>query len=229
MVMLAVFAVGMLIAHKTRFAHLCLRARRRPDLVELMGVPVARVTIGHLRPVEPPRRRRGRFVFALYTSSGYSLANRRRRARRDPASSSAARSSPRRRLHRRHLRRHPDLGPHPDLHRLRRHPPSWWTKIAIGILLFAFITLQRGLTKRTSSLPRLENMAGCRPGPPSGRNSRTLLSFEGFSKEKGASGPPFFFGHSSMRRVQGHHVPGGVQGSAPALTPPPRTPRRRPC
>ncbi len=33
-----------------------------------------------------------------------------------------------------------------DLHQLRRTLSSWWTKIAIGILLFIFIALQRGLT-----------------------------------------------------------------------------------
>ena len=39
-----------------------------------------------------------------------------------------------------------DPGADSDLHQLRRTLSSWWTKIAIGILLFIFIALQRGLT-----------------------------------------------------------------------------------
>ena len=37
-------------------------------------------------------------------------------------------------------------GTDPDLHQLDGTLSSWWTKIAIGILLFIFIALQRGLT-----------------------------------------------------------------------------------
>jgi simple sugar transport system permease protein len=71
--MVAVFALGILIAHRTRFGSYVYALGGGVQTARLMGVPVARTTIaiyalsGFLAGLSG-------IVFSLYTSAGYSLA-----------------------------------------------------------------------------------------------------------------------------------------------------------
>ncbi|RIY00845.1 sugar ABC transporter permease YjfF [Aureimonas flava] len=149
MVMLAVFALGMLVAHKTRFGTYVYALGGDRTSAELMGVPVARVTIG-IYALSSLLAGVAGVVFALYTSSGYSLAT--VGVELDAIAAVVIGGT---------------LltggvgfvagtfvgilisGLIQTYIVFDGTLSSWWTKIAIGILLFAFITLQRGLTKRT--------------------------------------------------------------------------------
>ncbi|ALN74439.1 galactofuranose ABC transporter, permease protein YjfF [Aureimonas sp. AU20] len=150
MVMLAVFAIGMLIAHKTRFGTYVYALGGDRTSAELMGVPVGRVTIG-IYALSSLLAGVAGVVFALYTSSGYSLAT--VGVELDAIAAVVIGGT---------------LltggvgfvagtlvgvlisGLIQTYIVFDGTLSSWWTKIAIGILLFAFITLQRVLTRRTS-------------------------------------------------------------------------------
>jgi simple sugar transport system permease protein len=150
MVMLAVFALGMIVAHKTRFGTYVYALGGDRTSAELMGVPVARVTIG-IYALSSLLAGVAGVVFALYTSSGYSLAT--VGVELDAIAAVVIGGT---------------LltggvgfvagtfvgvlisGLIQTYIVFDGTLSSWWTKIAIGLLLFAFITLQRGLTKRTS-------------------------------------------------------------------------------
>lgn len=150
MVMLAVFALGMLVAHKTRFGTYVYALGGDRNSAELMGVPVARVTIG-IYALSSLLAGVAGVVFALYTSSGYSLAT--VGVELDAIAAVVIGGT---------------LltggvgfvagtlvgvlisGLIQTYIVFDGTLSSWWTKIAIGILLFAFIALQRVLTKRTS-------------------------------------------------------------------------------
>jgi len=150
MVMLAVFALGMIIAHKTRFGTYVYALGGDRTSAELMGVPVARVTVG-IYALSSLLAGVAGVVFALYTSSGYSLAT--VGVELDAIAAVVIGGT---------------LltggvgfvagtfvgvlisGLIQTYIVFDGTLSSWWTKIAIGLLLFAFITLQRGLTKRTS-------------------------------------------------------------------------------
>ncbi|WP_062209973.1 galactofuranose ABC transporter, permease protein YjfF [Aureimonas sp. AU12] len=150
MVMLAVFALGMIIAHKTRFGTYVYALGGDRTSAELMGVPVARVTVG-IYALSSLLAGVAGVVFALYTSSGYSLAT--VGVELDAIAAVVIGGT---------------LltggvgfvagtfvgvlisGLIQTYIVFDGTLSSWWTKIAIGFLLFAFITLQRGLTQRTS-------------------------------------------------------------------------------
>ena len=150
MVMLAVFAIGILIAHKTRFGTYVYALGGDRNSAELMGVPVARVTIG-IYALSSLLAGVAGVVFALYTSSGYSLAT--VGVELDAIAAVVIGGT---------------LltggvgfvagtlvgvlisGLIQTYIVFDGTLSSWWTKIAIGILLFAFIALHRLLTQRTS-------------------------------------------------------------------------------
>ncbi|WP_019995884.1 galactofuranose ABC transporter, permease protein YjfF [Aureimonas ureilytica] len=154
MVMLAVFAIGILIAHKTRFGTYVYALGGDRNSAELMGVPVARVTIG-IYALSSLLAGVAGVVFALYTSSGYSLAT--VGVELDAIAAVVIGGT---------------LltggvgfvagtlvgvlisGLIQTYIVFDGTLSSWWTKIAIGILLFAFITLQRLLTQRTNLAAR---------------------------------------------------------------------------
>ncbi|MCO5732283.1 galactofuranose ABC transporter, permease protein YjfF [Rhizobium sp. SSA_523] len=73
LLMLAVFLVGGLIAHKTRFGSYVYALGGNPTSAALMGVPVARTTIGIYALASFLGGLAG-IVYSLYTSSGYPLA-----------------------------------------------------------------------------------------------------------------------------------------------------------
>ena len=71
--MLLVFAAGILIAHYTRFGSYVYAIGGNRQSAELMGVPVARTTIG-IYALSGFLSGLAGVVFSLYTSAGYSLA-----------------------------------------------------------------------------------------------------------------------------------------------------------
>ncbi|KQT57377.1 MULTISPECIES: galactofuranose ABC transporter, permease protein YjfF [unclassified Aureimonas] len=73
MIMLAVFAVGILIAHRTRFGRNVYALGGNPVSAELMGIPVARTTI-LIYMLSSLCAGIAGIVFSLYTAAGYSLA-----------------------------------------------------------------------------------------------------------------------------------------------------------
>jgi len=72
-VMLVVFAVGMLVAARTRFGANVYALGGNQQSAELMGVPVAKTTIG-IYALSGFLSGLAGIVYTLYTSSGYSLA-----------------------------------------------------------------------------------------------------------------------------------------------------------
>jgi simple sugar transport system permease protein len=64
LLMVAVFIIGALVAHRTRFGSYVYALGGNPVSASLMGVPVARSTLAALAGI----------VFSLYTSAGYPLA-----------------------------------------------------------------------------------------------------------------------------------------------------------
>lgn len=73
MVMLLVFAAGMLIASRTRFGANVYALGGNPQSAELMGVPIGSTTIG-IYALSGFLSGLAGIVYTLYTSSGYSLA-----------------------------------------------------------------------------------------------------------------------------------------------------------
>ena len=73
LLMVAVFIVGALVAHRTRFGSYVYALGGNPVSASLMGVPVARTTIG-VYMVSSTLAALAGIVFSLYTSAGYPLA-----------------------------------------------------------------------------------------------------------------------------------------------------------
>lgn len=73
MLMLAVFAVGILLAHRTRFGSYVYALGGSETSAALMGVPVARTTI-QIYILSSVTAGLAGIVFSLYTSAGYSLS-----------------------------------------------------------------------------------------------------------------------------------------------------------
>jgi len=145
MIMLCTFAVGMLIAHRTRFGANVYAIGGNRISAELMGVPVARTTIA-IYAMSSFLAGLAGIVFSLYTSAGYSLAA--VGVELDTIAAVVIGGT---------------LltggsgylagtfigvmmqGIVPTYIVFDGTLSSWWTKIVIGGLLFAFIALQRGL------------------------------------------------------------------------------------
>ncbi|MGX1098540.1 galactofuranose ABC transporter, permease protein YjfF [Amorphus sp. MBR-141] len=145
MVMLAVFAAGILIAQRTRFGRNVYALGGNRQSAELMGVPVARTTVsvyalsGFLAGVSG-------IVFSLYTSAGYSLAA--VGVELDAIAAVVIGGT---------LLTGGSgfvagtfigiliMGLIQTYIIFDGSLSSWWTKIVIGLLLFSFIALQRGL------------------------------------------------------------------------------------
>jgi len=73
LLMVAVFIIGALVAHRTRFGSYVYALGGNPVSASLMGVPVARTTIG-VYMVSSVLAALAGIVFSLYTSAGYPLA-----------------------------------------------------------------------------------------------------------------------------------------------------------
>ena len=73
MIMLAVFAVGILLAHRTRFGSNVYALGGSESSAALMGVPVARTTV-LIYMLSSTLAGLAGVVFSLYTSAGYSLS-----------------------------------------------------------------------------------------------------------------------------------------------------------
>ena len=145
MVMLAVFIIGGIIAHRTRFGANIYALGGNQQSAELMGVPVGRTTIG-IYTMSGVLSGLAGIVYTLYTSSGYSLAT--VGVELDAIASVVIGGTL--------LTGGAGLVAGTFVGILIQGLiqtyivfdgtlSSWWTKIAIGILLFLFIALQRGL------------------------------------------------------------------------------------
>ncbi len=145
MLMLAVFIVGGIIAHRTRFGANIYALGGNQQSAELMGVPIARTTIG-IYTMSGILSGLAGIVYTLYTSSGYSLAT--VGVELDAIASVVIGGTL--------LTGGAGLVAGTFVGILIQGLiqtyivfdgtlSSWWTKIAIGILLFLFIALQRGL------------------------------------------------------------------------------------
>lgn len=145
MLMLAVFIVGGIIAHRTRFGANIYALGGNQQSAELMGVPIARTTIA-IYTMSGVLSGLAGIVYTLYTSSGYSLAT--VGVELDAIASVVIGGTL--------LTGGAGLVAGTFVGILIQGLiqtyivfdgtlSSWWTKIAIGILLFLFIALQRGL------------------------------------------------------------------------------------
>jgi ribose/xylose/arabinose/galactoside ABC-type transport system permease subunit len=145
MVMLAVFAVGIVVAHRTRFGRNVYALGGNRQSAELMGVKVATTTIG-IYALSSFLAGLSGIVFSLYTSAGYSLAA--VGVELDAIAAVVIGGT---------LLTGGSgfvagtflgimiMGLIQTYIVFDGTLSSWWTKIVIGILLFAFIVLQRGL------------------------------------------------------------------------------------
>ncbi|MET0430602.1 MAG: galactofuranose ABC transporter, permease protein YjfF [Microvirga sp.] len=145
-VMLLVTAVGMVLLHSTRFGANVYALGGNRTSAELMGVPVGRTTV-QIYTLSSVLAALSGIVFSFYTSAGYSLA-----ATGVELDTIAAVVIGGTLL----------TGGYGTIFgtfvgiliqgliqtyiTFEGTLSSWWTKIAIGALLFAFIALQRGLT-----------------------------------------------------------------------------------
>ncbi len=145
MVMLAVFIVGGFVAHRTRFGANIYALGGNQQSAELMGVPIARTIIG-VYTLSGLLSGLAGIVYTLYTSSGYSLAT--VGVELDAIASVVIGGTL--------LTGGSGLVAGTLVGILIQGLiqtyivfdgtlSSWWTKIAIGVLLFLFIALQRGL------------------------------------------------------------------------------------
>jgi galactofuranose transport system permease protein len=146
MVMLVVVAAGIVLAHFTRFGANVYALGGNKTSAELMGVPVGRTTV-QIYTLSSVLAALSGIVFSFYTSAGYSLA-----ATGVELDTIAAVVIGGTLL----------TGGYGTIFgtfmgvliqgliqtyiTFEGTLSSWWTKIAIGALLFAFIALQRGLT-----------------------------------------------------------------------------------
>ena len=143
MVMLATFLVGVIVAHRSRFGANVYALGGSPQSAELMGVPVARTTI-QLYALSGFLAGLSGLVYTLYTSAGYSLAT--VGVELDAIAAVVVGGTL--------LTGGSGLvlgtlfgvliqGLIQTYIVFDGSLSSWWTKIAIGILLFTFIVLQR--------------------------------------------------------------------------------------
>lgn len=137
MLMLAVFIIGGIIAHRTRFGANIYALGGNAQSAELMGVPIGRTTIG-IYTMSGVLSGLAGIVYTLYTSSGYSLAT--VGVELDAIASVVIGGTL--------LTGGAGLVAGTFVGILiqtyivfDRTLSSWWTKIAIGILLFLFIAL----------------------------------------------------------------------------------------
>ncbi|OHV81832.1 galactofuranose ABC transporter, permease protein YjfF [Ensifer sp. LCM 4579] len=145
--MLLVFAVGIMIAHRTRFGTNVYALGGGAATAQLMGVPVARTTIG-IYALSGLLAGLSGIVFSLYTSAGYSLAA--VGVELDAITAVVIGGTLLtggsgfvagtlvgiliQGLIQTYITFDGTLS-------------SWWTKILIGLLLFAFILLQKGIIR----------------------------------------------------------------------------------
>ncbi|MBO0904684.1 galactofuranose ABC transporter, permease protein YjfF [Jiella sonneratiae] len=145
MAMLAVFAVGILVAHFTSFGRNVYAIGGNRQSAELMGVPIARTTIA-IYALSSFLAGLAGIAFSLYTSAGYSLAAVGVELDAIAAvviggtlltggSGFVAGT----------LLGILIMGLIQTYIVFDGTLSSWWTKIVIGLLLFSFIALQRGL------------------------------------------------------------------------------------
>ena len=145
MLMLLVFAAGMLIASRTRFGANVYALGGNPQSAELMGVPIGTTTIG-IYAVSGFLSGLAGIVYTLYTSSGYSLAT--VGVELDAIAAVVIGGTL--------LTGGTGLVAGTFVGLLIQGLiqtyivfdgtlSSWWTKIVIGVLLFVFIVLQRAI------------------------------------------------------------------------------------
>ena len=145
MVMLLVFAAGMLIASRTRFGANIYALGGNPQSAELMGVPIGATTIG-IYALSGFLSGLAGIVYTLYTSSGYSLAT--VGVELDAIAAVVIGGTL--------LTGGTGLVAGTFIGLLIQGLiqtyivfdgtlSSWWTKIVIGVLLFVFIVLQRAI------------------------------------------------------------------------------------
>lgn len=145
MIMLVVFAVGMLIASRTLFGANIYALGGNPQSAELMGVPTGRTTIG-IYALSGFLSGLSGIVYTLYTSSGYSLAT--VGVELDAIAAVVIGGTL--------LTGGTGLVAGTFIGLLIQGLiqtyivfdgtlSSWWTKIVIGVLLFVFIVLQRAI------------------------------------------------------------------------------------
>ena len=126
MIMLAVFAVAILLAHRTRFGSNVYALGGSETSAALMGVPVARTTIT-IYALSSFLAGLAGVVFSLYTSAGYSLNA---LGVELDAIAAVVIGGMLQGLVQTYIVFDGTLS-------------SWWTKIVVGVLLFMFIVLQR--------------------------------------------------------------------------------------
>ncbi|AQS63737.1 MULTISPECIES: galactofuranose ABC transporter, permease protein YjfF [Rhizobium/Agrobacterium group] len=145
MLMLLVFAAGMLIASRTRFGANIYALGGNPQSAELMGVPIGATTIG-IYALSGFLSGLAGIVYTLYTSSGYSLAT--VGVELDAIAAVVIGGTL--------LTGGTGLVAGTFIGLLIQGLiqtyivfdgtlSSWWTKIVIGVLLFVFIVLQRAI------------------------------------------------------------------------------------
>ena len=145
MLMLLVFAAGMLIASRTRFGANVYALGGNPQSAELMGVPIGATTIG-IYALSGFLSGLAGIVYTLYTSSGYSLAT--VGVELDAIAAVVIGGTL--------LTGGTGLVAGTFIGLLIQGLiqtyivfdgtlSSWWTKIVIGVLLFVFIVLQRAI------------------------------------------------------------------------------------
>ncbi|QBJ16007.1 sugar ABC transporter permease YjfF [Agrobacterium sp. 33MFTa1.1] len=145
MLMLVVFAAGMLIASRTRFGANVYALGGNPQSAELMGVPIGTTTIG-IYALSGFLSGLAGIVYTLYTSSGYSLAT--VGVELDAIAAVVIGGTL--------LTGGTGLVAGTFVGLLIQGLiqtyivfdgtlSSWWTKIVIGVLLFVFIVLQRAI------------------------------------------------------------------------------------
>ncbi|MDP9771517.1 galactofuranose ABC transporter, permease protein YjfF [Agrobacterium pusense] len=145
MLMLLVFAAGMLIASRTRFGANVYALGGNPQSAELMGVPIGTTTIG-IYALSGCLSGLAGIVYTLYTSSGYSLAT--VGVELDAIAAVVIGGTL--------LTGGTGLVAGTFVGLLIQGLiqtyivfdgtlSSWWTKIVIGVLLFVFIVLQRAI------------------------------------------------------------------------------------
>lgn len=145
LLMLGVVVIGIFLAHRTRFGNQVYAIGGSATSANLMGISTRSTTI-RIYMLSTGLATLAGIVFSVYTRAGYALAG--VGVELDAIASVVIGGT----------LLSGGVGTvlgtlfgvaiqaDSDLYQLRRHAQLWWTKIAIGILLFIFIALQRGLT-----------------------------------------------------------------------------------
>lgn len=145
MLLLGVFALSMLLAHWTRFGANIYALGGNRHSAELMGVPVARTTVG-VYALSGLLAGLAGIVFSLYTGAGYSLAA--TGVELDTITAVVIGGTQLTGGYGLVLGTFGGVliqGLIQTYITFDGTMSSWWTKIAIGVLLFVFILLQKGL------------------------------------------------------------------------------------